>query len=65
MKNGGRQKLASLFGGCTDMKRIEQLSYNAMAEVEKMWKKSKVNNMRKLQLYWTLVKTVLTCNFGT
>ena len=36
-----------------------------MAEVKKLWKKSKVNNKRKLQVYRTLVKTVLTYNYGT
>ena len=47
------------------MRRREQLSNNAMAEVKKIWKKSKVNNKRKLQLYKTLVKPVLTYNYGT
>eukprot|EP00794_Sanderia_malayensis_P000926 gene926-233_t len=36
-----------------------------MAEVKKIWKKSKINNKRKLQLYKTLVKPVLTYNYGT
>ena len=47
------------------MKRREQLSNNAMAEVKTLWEKSKVNNKRKLQLYRTLVKIVLTYNFST
>ena len=59
------KKLGSLLGDYEDMRRREQLSNNAMAEVKKLWKKSKVSNKRKLQLYRTLVKTVLTYNFGT
>ena len=59
------KKLGSLLGDYEDMRRREQLSNNAMAEVKKLWKKSKVSNNRKLQLYRTLVKTVLTYNFGT
>ena len=59
------KKLGSLLGDYEDMRRREQLSNNAMAEVKKIWKKSKVNNKRKLQLYKTLVKPVLTYNYGT
>ena len=36
-----------------------------MPEVKKLWKKSKASNKRKLQLDRTLIKTVLTYNFGT
>ena len=57
------KKLGSLLGDYEDMRRREQLSNNAMPEVKKLWKKSKVSNKRKLHLYRTLVKTVLTYNF--
>ena len=59
------KKLGSLLGDYEGVRRREQLSNNAMAEVKKLWKKSKVRKKRKLQLYRTLVKTVLTYNFGT
>ena len=36
-----------------------------MAAVKALWKKSKVSNKRKLNLYRSLVKTVLTYIFGT
>ena len=59
------RKLGSLLGDFEDMKRREQLSNNAMALVKRIWKQSKVGIKRKVKIYKTLVKSVLTYNFGT
>ena len=59
------RKLGSLLGDYEDMKRREQLSNGAMAGVRKIMKKSKAKVKKKVKIYKTLVKTVLTYNYGT
>jgi len=41
------------------MKRREQLSNNAVYDMKKIWKQSKVKINKKIKIYKTLVKTIL------
>ena len=59
------KKLGSLLGDFEDMKRREQLSNNAMSSVKKIWTKARARVNKKVKLYKTLVKSVLTYNSGT
>ena len=59
------KKLGSLLGDYEDMKRREQLSNNAIYDMKKIWKQSKVKLNKKIKIYKTLVKTILTYNYGT
>ena len=59
------KKLGSLLGDYEDMKRREQVSNFAMAGIKDIWRKCKMVKRKKVQIYKTLVKTVLTYNYGT
>ena len=62
MKNGDTKKLGSLLGDYHDFKGREQLSNTAMASLQKIWKD---NINKKLKIYITLVKPILTYNYST
>ena len=47
------------------MKQREQLSIIAQASAKKLWINKKVNIQTKLKIYKSIVKPVLTYNFGT
>ena len=59
------KKLGSLLGDYEDMNRREQISNFAMAGIKDIWRKCKKGKRKKVQIYKTLVKTVLTYNYGT
>jgi hypothetical protein len=59
------KKLGSLLGDYEDMKRRIELSNTAMQSIEKIWPMRKINIMKKLKIYKTIVKSVLTYNMST
>ena len=59
------KKLGSLLGDFEDVKRREQLSNIAMSSAKKIWKKARSGLKKKVKLYKTLVKSVLTYNSAT
>ena len=59
------KKLGSLLCDYEDMKRRVQLANFAMSKAKVLFRKSKANSLRKVKIYKTLVKTVLTYNYST
>ena len=59
------KKLGSLLGDTEDMENRIKLSWAAMSQMKKLWKGKKVSTKRKIKLYKSLVKPILTYNFGT
>ena len=59
------KKLGSLLGYYEDMKRRIRLSNAAMDSLEKLWPNRKINIEQRLNIYNSLVKSVLTYNMYT
>ena len=60
------KKLGSLLGDEEDIKRRKQLANIALQDMNKIWKRKKYTPMKKrIQLYESLVKSILTYNCST
>ena len=59
------KKLGSLLGDYEDMKRREQLSTAVMKSTKKIWPTSKLRINKKLKIYKSIVKPILTYNMQT
>ena len=59
------RKLGSLLGDYEDMKRRIQLSNLAMDQLTKVWPENKIHITRKLKIYKSIVKSILTYNMCT
>lgn len=59
------KKLGSLLGCYEDMTRRIQLSYAAFNSIKQVWLKQNIHWEKKLTIYKSIVKPVLTYNFGT
>ena len=60
------KKLGSLLGDVEDIANRKQLAIAGMNEMNKIWiRKDRISESRRLGLYGTLVKSILTYNCGT
>ena len=59
------KKLGSLLGDQEDIANRKQLASGSMNKLKKLWKKRKVGINRKIKLYNSLVRSVLTYNSST
>ena len=59
------KKLGSLLGDKEDIAHRKQLASSSMNSLKKLWTQKKVGIKRKLKLYNTLVKSILTYNSST
>ena len=60
------KKVGSLLGDEEDMDRRKTLAAAAMSKMEKIWiRKDKIGLKKRIKLYRTLVKSILTYNCGT
>ena len=57
------KKLGSLLRDYEDMRRRIQLSNNRMESVNKIWPQQRLNINQKLNIYKTIVKSILTYNY--
>ena len=59
------RKLGSLLGDKEDIKNRKQIASANMKKLKDLWNRKKVSMSRKLKLYNTLVKSILSYNSGT